>query len=74
MGEMVYNLTCLTCIKFYVIYFHVREKLVELNMVNFDFVNFIFCGLFNKFVYIQNSKRKRHPNRIISAHFFLVGG
>ena len=43
-------------------------------MVNFDFVNSIFCGTFMLLETLQNSNGKRHPNMFIIVDFLEVIG
>ena len=43
-------------------------------MVNFDFVNSIFCGTFMLLETLQNSNGKRHPNMFIIVDFLDVIG
>ena len=43
-------------------------------MVNFDVVNFIFCGTFMLLETLQNSYGKRHPNMFIIVDFLDVIG
>ena len=38
-------------------------------MVNFNFVNYIFCGTFMLLETLQNSNGKRHPNMFIIVDF-----
>ena len=41
-------------------------------MVNFDFVNFIFCGTFMLLETLQNSNDNTHPNMFIIVDFIYV--
>ena len=74
MSEMAYIMTFHACVKIDVNYLHVRQWLTSLDMVNFDFVNSIFCGTFMLLETLQNSNGKRHPNMYIIVDFLDVIG
>ena len=76
MSEMAYIMTFHAGVKIDVNYLHVRKWLTSLDMVNFDFVNSIFCGT-GTFMLLetpQNSNGKRHPNMFIIVYFLDVIG
>ena len=74
MSEMAYIMKFHACVKIDVNYLHVRKWLTSLDMVNFDFVNSIFCGTFMLLETLQNSNGKRHPNMFIIVDFLDVIG